>query len=108
MAISRADLELIAVDLESGDMTPRTRIKLAMSRIKAHLREPGPGALAPGAALLSKLGSIVVHIEEARSVEGHHYDWVSLDLLLADPEVKEWLAQMDAMAMLPKKRSDRG
>ena len=28
-----------------------------------------------------------------------------LHALLADPEVKEWLEQMDAMALVPKKRS---
>ena len=60
--------------------------------------------LAPGPSLLCKLGSIVVHTDEMLSADGHIFDRVALDQLLSDPEVKEWLAAMDAAAMLPRKR----
>lgn len=56
------------------------------------------------AALLCKLGSIVVHVEEMMSPEGHHYDKLALENLLADSEVREWIEAMDKLAMLPKKR----
>lgn len=58
----------------------------------------------PAPALLCKLGSIAVHVEEMFSPKGHEFDRVALASLLADPEVKAWLAEMDALAMLPKKR----
>lgn len=60
--------------------------------------------LSPSPALLCKLGSIAVHVQEGRSQDGHPFDWTALDTLLADPEVVEWLAAMDGMAMIPKKR----
>lgn len=61
--------------------------------------------LNPTPALLCKLGSIVVHIEEAYSTEGHAFDMSAVSALLHDPEVTEWLDAMDKMAMLPKKRN---
>lgn len=60
--------------------------------------------LAPSPALLVKLGSIAVHAEEFMSSDRHAFDGITLTSLLADPEVKEWLAQMDKAAFLPKKR----
>lgn len=60
--------------------------------------------LKPGAALLCKLGSIAVHVEEMLSAKGHSFDRVALTTLLEDAEVKRWLQLMDGMAMLPKKR----
>lgn len=60
--------------------------------------------LKPSAALLCKLGSVIVHADELASPGGHAFDKVALDQLLADPEVREWLRQMDAMAMIPKMR----
>lgn len=60
--------------------------------------------LKPPAAVLVKLGSIAVHAEELLSPKGHHFDRVALETLFNDPEVRGWLAQMDAMAMIPKKR----
>jgi len=59
----------------------------------------------PSPALLCKLGSVVVHVEEMRSPDGHAFDTIALDGLLKDPEVVQWLARMNAMAMLPRKRS---
>ena len=60
--------------------------------------------LIPSPSLLCKLGSIVVHVEELLSPSGHPFDRDALLALLADAEVRAWLAQMDAAAMLPNKR----
>jgi hypothetical protein len=51
-----------------------------------------------------KLGSIAVHADEILSPTGHPFDKEALLQLLADPEVKEWCAAMDADGFLPKKR----
>ena len=59
--------------------------------------------LTPSLSLLAKLGSIVVHVEEARSAYAHKFDWYSTEALLADQEVQEWIKAMGAY--LPKKRS---
>ena len=61
-------------------------------------------AMKPQIGVLVKLGSIAIHVEEMLSSKGHHFDRVALQSLLDDPEVKEWLAAMDAMSFLPKKR----
>lgn len=60
--------------------------------------------LKPSAALLCKLGSVVIHADELMSPSGHAFDKVALDSLLKDPDVVEWLRGMDHMAMLPVKR----
>ena len=60
--------------------------------------------LNPTPALLCKLGSIVIHAEELISSNGHAFDRHALEQLTTDPEVLEWRAQMDAMAMIPRKR----
>lgn len=63
--------------------------------------------LSPSAALLCKLGSIIVHADEGTEDGAHFFDLHTVRTLLADPEVKAWLAAMDRMAMLPVKRSAR-
>ncbi len=55
--------------------------------------------------LMVKLGSIAVHTAELLSADGHEFDKAALDTLLADPEVVDWLALMDAQAYLPKRRN---
>jgi len=60
--------------------------------------------LQPSLALLCKLGSIIIHTEEARSAEGHAMDVLALASLRADPEVEAWLAVMQARALLPARR----
>lgn len=55
-------------------------------------------------SLFTKLGSIVVHAEELLSSDGHAFDRAALESLLADGEVREWLDDMAAMALLPVKR----
>lgn len=69
---------------------------------------PAEDATRPGLMLLAKLGSLVVHIEEFLSLSGHEFKWrlnkTVIEQLLEDPEVREWMAEMDRMALLPKKR----
>lgn len=60
--------------------------------------------LKPSTVLLCKLGSIVVHTEEMLSSKGHHFDVATLRGCLADPEVIEWMKEMDRLALVPKKR----
>jgi len=45
--------------------------------------------------LLVKLGSLVVHIEEAMSSKGHHFDIATIKGQLQDEELREWLKAMD-------------
>ena len=60
----------------------------------------------PSAGLLVKLGSIIVHFDEATEPGAHAYDLTTARQLLADPEVADWLKAMGAAAMLPVKRSE--
>jgi hypothetical protein len=60
--------------------------------------------LSPEVSLLCKLGSIAVHTQEMLSPEGHHFDRTVLLQLLNDSEVKDWLKDMDKLALIPKKR----
>ena len=62
----------------------------------------------PSLALLCKLGSIVVHVEEMLSPAGHGFDRIALDQLLSDAEVKAWIADMEFAAMVPKMRGKNG
>lgn len=60
--------------------------------------------LHPSAKLLVKLGSLVVHADEALSPDAHDYDRLAFRQLLEDPDVKEWIKGMAGMALLPVKR----
>lgn len=62
-------------------------------------------AISPEPVLLAKLGSIVVHCQEMLSDDGHAFDRVALTGLLDDHDVKDWLAAMDEVSLLPKKRN---
>jgi len=64
-------------------------------------------ALSPGVALLSKLGSLILHADEYHCT-GHPIDLAAFNTLLCNDEVQEWLRGMRVMALLPVKRSDRG
>jgi hypothetical protein len=61
----------------------------------------------PAPALLCKLGSIIVHAQECLSSDWHPFDRAALEALLADPEVREWLQEMDKASLLPKMRKSR-
>lgn len=60
----------------------------------------------PSLALLSKLGSAIVHADEYLDPagHGHPFDRDTFQRLLADNEVREWLDGMHALALLPVKR----
>lgn len=60
--------------------------------------------LKPSLGVLVKLGSIAVHTDEMLSPSGHGFDKIATKQLLEDADVKAWLAAMDKLALLPKKR----
>lgn len=60
--------------------------------------------LRPSVTLLIKLGSIITHLEEFMSDDGHPLDKQAADVLLQDPEVVEWMRGMSKAAFLPLKR----
>lgn len=60
--------------------------------------------LNPPPALLAKLGSVVVHVEEMLGPGGHNFDRYALNTAMNDPEVREWLSAGRKLAMIPEKR----
>lgn len=66
-----------------------------------------PRCLAPGTALLAKLGSIAVHTDEMISTDGHHFDATAIRSLLNDVEIHEWLIAMTDLALVPRKRQPK-
>ncbi len=60
--------------------------------------------LKPDVTVLCKLGSLAVHVDEMLSDDGHALDRTEIETLLKDEDVKEWLAEMDKMALVPKRR----
>ncbi len=62
------------------------------------------GELKPSIGMLIKLGSLIVHYQEAYSPKGHEYDKVIIAQLEADPDVITWLASMTKAGFLPVKR----
>lgn len=63
---------------------------------------------APPVALIAKLGSILVHVEEGLSDAGHHFDWTATRSLLSDREVQQWIEGLRAHALVPVKRRSSG
>lgn len=61
-------------------------------------------ALKPEAALLIKLGSLIVHYQEMNSGKGHLFDAEAIRGLEADLEVREWFDAMGKGAFLPVRR----
>lgn len=55
-------------------------------------------------SFLVKLGSIARHVEEYISSGGHQLDIIACDSLLKDPEIHQWMQDMDKLALLPLKR----
>ena len=80
------------------------RYKQSPTKIASNMRQL-VDTFAPSAGLLCKLGSIVVHIDEAAGAGGHEFDWAAIRSLIADREVQDWLIGMDGSGLLPKKRS---
>lgn len=63
-----------------------------------------PDPLSPPTSLLAKVGSIAAHAEELFSPDGHPADQATIEALLVDPEVQQWLEQMRGLALLPARR----
>lgn len=63
--------------------------------------------LHPSASLLCKLGSIARHVEEAHGPGGNALDLSAAYAVAEDPEVADWMAAMDDMALLPVARNAR-
>ncbi len=56
--------------------------------------------------LLSKLASIVAHVDELRSIHGNEqFDGAAIDSLLMDEQVKSWVEAMREMALAPMPRN---
>lgn len=58
----------------------------------------------PSLGLLCKIGSIIVHVEEAMSDKQHKFDVVAMQALLRDVEVQSWLVEMRKQGLVPEKR----
>ena len=56
----------------------------------------------PDAALLARLGSLVVHAAEAFSPSAHPFDRQTFRTLLDTPEVQQWLGAMGPMLPRPR------
>lgn len=67
---------------------------------------PIPSTLAPGPALLCKLASLAVHIDELYSSGGHEFDRAAINSLINDREVQTWIEEMGKMGMAPVKRAE--
>lgn len=61
--------------------------------------------LQPSMAVLVALGSLAIHIEEYLSPDGHPNDKIAIESLLAGGELRAFLAEMDKLAFLPRKRN---
>lgn len=61
--------------------------------------------LSPDVRTLAKIGSLLVHVQEAMEEGGHWFDVAAVKSLLNEPDVREWIVAMDKLALLPKKRS---
>lgn len=59
---------------------------------------------APSDGIIPLLGSLAIHIEEYLSPDGHDADRYAIEGILTHPEVKAWLAELDAFCLLPRKR----
>ena len=60
-------------------------------------------ALKPSMQLLAKIGSLLVHLEEGLSDNGHSFDLMALSSGMKDPDVREWIREMGPL--VPKKRT---
>ena len=58
--------------------------------------------LKPALSLLSKLGSIAVHVQEALSEKGHPFDIAALRSLAQDEEIKTWIKEMGVYLPRPR------
>jgi len=61
-----------------------------------------PDPLKPDVALISKIGSIIVHVDELLSTDGRNVDKLALQVLIQDSSVQRWLK--DLGPLVPVKR----
>lgn len=61
----------------------------------------------PSPQLLAKIGSAIAHAQECLGADGHHFDKLAFDGLINDSQVKDWMAQMRAIAMISEPRRKR-
>lgn len=54
------------------------------------------------------LASAVAHAREALGPDGHEFDRLAMESSLADPEVKDYMAALNALALLPEPRHSKG
>jgi hypothetical protein len=59
----------------------------------------------PSIALQCKLGSLLVHVEEANSPGSYHIDFTVIQSLMSDPEIVAWMEELRKNGFLPVKRS---
>lgn len=64
-----------------------------------------PDPLDASPSILCKLGSIAIHAEEFFSAGGHDFDQQAILSGLQDEQLREWFKQMNALALLPVKRT---
>lgn len=57
-------------------------------------------------ALAAKLGSLVVHLEEAASNDGHAFDKIATEQLVRDPEIQAFVEMLREKALVPVKRKE--
>lgn len=74
-----------------------------MEMARGNKNEPY-SAFTPSYSLIAKVGSILVHVEEATGDDGHEFDWATIRQLLADREVQEWLDGLRRHALVPVQR----
>jgi hypothetical protein len=75
-------------------------------------RDPMAQLLIPPVTLLVKLGSIAVHADEYlndphKTAMSDLADRETIQSLLGDPEVSDWIEKMSEKAMLPVQRHKR-
>jgi hypothetical protein len=56
----------------------------------------------PSVALLSKIGSALIHAQEFISEDRHEFDMAAFNQLMNDPEVRAWITAIGPL--LPVKR----
>lgn len=56
------------------------------------------------ASLAAKVGSIVAHVDEALSDDGHAFDVTTLRALVNLPDVREWVDALSKLALVSVKR----
>ncbi len=65
-----------------------------------------PDCLTPSQSVLQKLALTALYCDELIDIVGRnlHFGKTELQKAIDDPELKDWLKQMDAMLLIPKKR----